>query len=576
MRNKSLPFLVLICDRHGILLAADDAFQELKVEESIFKLTQDSLLPFEYPAVYNTRQGLLTLYPFRAEALKLDGYIGLLATKDLENETIARLTEENQELMAIFEGVHDGVSLSDKNGRIIRLNRGFERLSGIPRDEVLMRTAEHGEKVGLWSASATMRALETKKSVTFNNEYRYHDETRMGVVTATPVFDASGVLLGAVCNIRDITQINKLRDELIESQLQLYKYSRVIRKLNLGRELSGSQMVYRSAVMDKLTQRALKYAEVTAPLLITGESGTGKEVLADMIFENSNRKDKPFLKINCGAIPDTLLESELFGYEEGAFTGAKKGGRLGLFELANNGTVLLDEIGEISLGLQTKLLRLIEKQEFYRVGGNKLHKVDVRVISATNRSLEEMVAAKQFRLDLYHRLKVLHLHIPPLRERSEDILPLVDHFMGIYNQRYGTNKKLSSAVLNRFFAHSWPGNIREIANLVEQLVVVSDGPQILPTHLPDELRMSSQNGTDSETSGYEALTGLGEIIDRYPDFREARAAFEKEYLRQALQKYGSLRSTAKHIGLTHPSLIVKVDRYSLKIPKGKVNEIQEH
>jgi PAS domain S-box-containing protein len=450
MRSKTLPFHILISDKNGILLAADDGFKEVQVGESILKLTRDNLLPVEYPAIYHTTLGLLTLYPFQVKTLQLEGCIGVLATKDLENETIARLAEENQRLTAIFEGVHDGVSLSDKNGLIIRLNKGFERLSGIPRDEVLMRTADYGEKAGLWSASATMRALKTKKSVTFHNEYRYNGETHMGIVTATPVFDAKGALLGAVCNIRDITQINKLRDELIESQLQLYKYSRVIRKLNLGRELSGSQMIYRSAIMDKLAQRALKYAEVSAPLLITGESGTGKEVLADMIYENSARKAKPFLKINCGAIPDALLEPELFGYEEGAFTGAKKGGRMGLFELANNGTVLLDEIGEISLGLQAKLLRLIEKQEFYRVGGNKLHKVDVRVISATNRSLEEMVEAKQFRLDLYHRLKVLQLHIPPLRERVEDILPLVDHFLEIYNKRYGTNKKISSEVLTDF------------------------------------------------------------------------------------------------------------------------------
>lgn len=254
---------------------------------------------------------------------------------------------------------------------------------------------------------------------------------------------------------------------------------------------------------------------------------------------------------------------------------------MGLFELAHRGTILLDEIGELSMALQSKLLRLVEKQEFYRVGGNKQVKVDVRLISATNRNLEEMIAANKFRLDLFYRLNVFTIHLPPLRERKEDIPPLVEHFIEKYNKKYSTNKKISHALLTMFLAYSWPGNVRELENLIERLVVISDEQSIFPQHLPDDIfvRMNNQRTLDTSSIDEFKLAAMAEsgeaalaenlpenLIEKFPDFHEAREHFEKMYLIQAMEKYGSVRNTATNIGLSHPAILKKFACYGVKTP----------
>ncbi|MDR3565133.1 MAG: sigma 54-interacting transcriptional regulator [Negativicutes bacterium] len=580
METTNHPFInILVSDDQGLLVYIDDRLKNLNIPNSLVELAGTKALPKNHPVLYHTAYGLLIIYSFSVQTPSANGYIGLLVSKDLRDEAVNRLIENNLELETIIEEIHDGIVVADGEGELIRINKGFERLSGIPRETMLHRHVSAGVERGAYSASATLRVLETKKPVTFYNEYHHNDQIHTGVVTGRPLFDENNNIIRVVCNIRDITEINKLRDDLLESQLQIARYSRIVEMFT---NASNSSFIYTSKKMQKLVQSALKYAKVDAPLLITGESGSGKEVFADLVHRNSSRKDAPFLKINCGAIPEALLESELFGYEAGAFTGAKKGGHMGLFELAHHGTILLDEIGELSMALQSKLLRFVEKKEFYRVGSNKQVKVDVRLISATNRNLEEMIAANQFRLDLFYRLNVFTIPVPPLRERKDDLVPLVEHFVEYYNKKYKTNKKISSSLLNMFLAYPWPGNIRELENLIERLVVISDEENIFPQHLPDDIFVRMNQGLEPscvdaihmdsiEKTGIQSLPDnlSDNIIERFPVFHEARDFFERMYLSQALEKYGSVRNTAMNIGLSHPAILKKFACYGEKSPMRK-------
>ncbi|HWR55872.1 MAG TPA: sigma-54 dependent transcriptional regulator, partial [Negativicutes bacterium] len=304
---------------------------------------------------------------------------------------------------------------------------------------------------------------------------------------------------------------------------------------------------------NNLVKNIEKYAKVDAPVLITGESGVGKEVVADLIHNFSDRKNAPFLKINCGAIPEPLLESELFGYEEGAFSGAKKGGKIGFFELAHNGTVLLDEIGDLPFSLQVKLLRCVQNGDFYRIGGNRSIKVNTRIIAATNRDLETMVLHKEFRSDLFYRLQVLTIHIPALRERPSDIIPLTQHFLKRFNEKYNTGKALSPEVYRIFTNYSWEGNVRELENLVERLVVTSESRVITADSLPEMM------GKAVGTKGRDGLYGRGLT------YKEAKEQFERQYFQQVIEEYGSTRKVAQKVMLDHSTIVKKAAKYGINL-----------
>lgn len=365
------------------------------------------------------------------------------------------------------------------------------------------------------------------------------------------VRDAKGTPIRVAGTIRDI---DLEMQKMIESQGKLSRYQEILSTLTKKQELNAI-ISSGNPLMNELGSKIEKYAKVEAPVLLTGESGVGKEVVTDLIHQLSDRKDTLLLKINCGAIPDFLLESELFGYDEGAFSGARKGGKIGFFELADNGTVLLDEIGDMPMPLQVKILRFVQSQEFYRVGGKKLIKVNTRIIAATNKNLEEMVETRQFREDLFYRLQVLTIHIPSLRERPGDIVPLALHFLDKYNKKYGMVKVFSPeifAVLNRY---SWKGNIRELENQIERLVVTTDSDVIHSDTLPMTIRE-------------EALArGIRTDEVSIPLYQDAKEVFEKSYLKQALGMYGSTRKTAEKIGVDHSTLVKKAARYGLELLK---------
>ncbi|MEQ8237182.1 MAG: sigma 54-interacting transcriptional regulator, partial [Syntrophomonadaceae bacterium] len=359
-----------------------------------------------------------------------------------------------------------------------------------------------------------------------------------------------------VCNVRDITELNLLRQELEKVQGLTQHYENQLRTLQM--QYNGSEkLVVSSAKMRKLLEMVIRLAAVDSTILITGESGTGKELIAEIIHSNSSRHDKPLIKVNCGAIPENLLESELFGYEGGAFTGAKKEGKPGYIELAAGGTLFLDEIGEIPLNLQVKLLRFLQSKEIIRVGGSSYHNIDVRIVTATNRELLDMVQKKQFREDLYYRLNVVPVNTPPLRERKEDIPTLVAHFMGLYNRKYHMDRKIAPEVIDIFMQYDWPGNIRELENLIERLVVISPGDIIrredLPAHLIDTIGVNSS---------FILVSGILPL-------KEAVESVEKQLLEKVYNKSLTTRQMAKELEVDASTIVRKAAKYNIT---GVVNQ----
>jgi transcriptional regulator with PAS, ATPase and Fis domain len=303
--------------------------------------------------------------------------------------------------------------------------------------------------------------------------------------------------------------------------------------------------------MAAVVDLSLRIASFATPVLIQGETGVGKEVVARLIHGKSNRGEKgTFMKINCGAIPEQLLESELFGYEQGAFTGASKAGKKGLFELADHGTLFLDEVEALSLNLQAKLLSAVQDLEIMRVGGTKYKKIDTRIIAASNCDLGEMVKRKEFREDLYFRLNVVAIKVPPLRERQDDILALAIFFLEKCNRKYGTCKFLSRSAVDCLMQYPWPGNVRELNNVIERLVVTSKMDDIVLDDLPSEVQAYHAEGPKLNTSGTESL-------------RHAVDLFESQFIRQAVQRYGSAKKAAAALKVDPATLCRKMQRHRI-------------
>jgi transcriptional regulator with PAS, ATPase and Fis domain len=308
-------------------------------------------------------------------------------------------------------------------------------------------------------------------------------------------------------------------------------------------------MVARSSAMKNVLRSALKVAEVDVNVVLLGESGVGKSHLARWIHQKSPRRDGPFIEVNCGAIPEPLFESEFFGYEAGAFTGAHRKGKMGLAEMAEGGTLFLDEVAELSPLNQVKLLKFIQEKQFYRVGGTRLLKVDCRIIAATNQDLKALVQEKRFREDLYFRLHVVPIAIPPLRERREDVLPLIEQFLEFFSRKYHCEKKLDGAAMMALSGHDWPGNVRELMNTLEQLVVTSSTPLITAEDLPAHLRERPES--ESVWDGSKTLSELLEEVER-------------QALIRARQRCRTTVEMARALGISQPSVVRKMKKYAIE------------
>ncbi|MED4205402.1 sigma-54 interaction domain-containing protein [Neobacillus mesonae] len=404
----------------------------------------------------------------------------------IPKEILTSLTKELPEyydmeldLKTILDHCREVIFVSDANGKAMRVSSSWKKLWEAEGKGFFDKGVLQVEKEGVISPSATRLVLEKKEQVQIVQQT---DTGRTLMVTGIPIKNEAGDIQRIISMSEDITEISSLKQELKSEKVKNEKLNALL----YDHEVSS--LVFNSAAMDNVLHTVLKIANVDSTVLITGESGVGKEVIAHYIHKWSDRADKPFIKVNCGSIPENLLESELFGYTKGSFTGALKEGKQGLFEAANEGTIFLDEIGEMPFSLQVKLLRVLQEQEVTRIGDTSPTKINVRVIAATNRSLPEEIKKKSFREDLYYRLNVVPIHIPPLRERREDLLPLILHFTDEFNRKFSKRKVFSQEAIKQFYSYSWPGNIRELRNIIERLIVIADADYLEPVHLLSFLR----------------------------------------------------------------------------------------
>lgn len=460
---------------------------------------------------------------------------------------LAEAQEKARELDAILEWSHDGIWIMDGQGVTLRVSKSWENFAGIKREHLIGKSVHDIVSEGYYSDSAAIHVMQELRPVSIIYETK---TGRRALVTGNPVFNEDGSIWRIVSNIRDITELLNMKEELEKTLGEAQRYQEEV-KLLRERQLQSDGVVVRSRAMSDVLDLAGRAARADATILIMGESGTGKEVVARMIHKLSKRSEGPYIKINCGAIPEALLESELFGYEGGSFTGARRQGKPGLFEMADGGTLFLDEIGEMPLQLQSKLLLAIQERQIYRVGGTAPLDLNIRIIAATNRDLKKMVLDGKFRGDLYYRLNVVPLLVPPLRERREDIIPLAFHFLGSFNKKYNLNKRFSPRVIELLSAHTWPGNVRELENLVERLVVTTPCEEIGEEQLPEELRREIE------------VTGV--VAGERVTLKKAREELEKLLLRQALDRHKTTRKAAAALGVAQPTIVRKAKKYGLNV-----------
>ena len=447
-----------------------------------------------------------------------------------------------EELNVCLESSHDGIMVSDGMGNVIRLNAALEKLIGVKRRDILGRNVADLVQEGVYESSAILQVIETGKTATVVIDHN----GRQLLITGSPVYNANSAMTAVVANIRDMSELNDLRQKLEQQQMIAEKYSKEL--AHIARQQSAqTSFVACSREMKTILATIHSISEVDSTVLISGESGTGKEMVVNEIYASSMRSYRPIIKVNCGAIPPALFESELFGYEDGAFTGARRKGKPGFFELAHMGTLFLDEVGELPLEMQVKLLRVLQEGEIIRIGGSKPISVDVRIIAATNRDLWQQVQEGKFRQDLYYRLNVINIEVPPLRERRDDVIPLAVHFIEKYNQKYSKHKELSMELGKILRSLDWLGNIRELENLIENMVVLVQRDVLYPEDLPPRYRQSG-----AEVSACQVT------VHGIMPLKEAIQQVESQLLCHAQEKYTTTREIAKVLGVDQSTVSRKM------------------
>lgn len=449
----------------------------------------------------------------------------------------------NRELECIIESSSDGILITDSKGNIIRANRAHEHITGFPAEDIEGKNMQELVEKGVYSASVVDAVLRKGEPVTVVES---KSDQHQLLVTGNPIYEHGGEIARIVINVQDLTELNRLAYELEKAQRLSQRYLDELTHLRT-KSLKQEGIVFKSPKMQEFLAVALRVAQVDSTVLISGESGVGKEVIARLIHNYSKRKDGPFITVNCGAIPENLLESELFGYEPGAFTGASREGKIGLFELADKGTLFLDEIAELPLPFQVKLLRAIQEKKILPVGGTKPRTVDFRIVAASNRDLERLVGEGRFREDLYFRLNVVPLHVPPLRERKQDIIPLAYTFRDKFCKAYGLEKDFAPEVFGAFLDYDWPGNVRELENLVERLVVTSPGDKITLADLPQFL--FKHRGSSPRV-----------MVQGVLPLREAVVELEMQLIQNAIREYGSTYKAAKALHIDQSTLARKAKK----------------
>ncbi len=457
-----------------------------------------------------------------------------------------------RQLDAIFKGSSDGLWIHDSTGKIININTVSEMINGVRARDVIGRSIYDLVDEGVFEGVVTPEVLKTKRQ---SSTLSYIKKTGKRVlVTGTPILDEDGNVSLIVSNERDLTHWNAVQEELEQRRRIAEKYKDEFEELSLLASWQ-QEIVAESKEMQQVLRVGMKLARMGASnILLQGESGTGKGLLAKFIHDNGNRKVKPFIQINCAALPESLLEAELFGYEKGAFTGAREEGKIGLFELAHEGTLFLDEIGDLPLGVQAKLLKYLDDQEILPLGGIRRKKVDCCVIAATNQDLDGLTRQGRFRQDLFFRLNTFMIHIPALRQRSVDIVKMAEFFLDIYNREYQVQRRITAKALRQLQAYPFPGNVRELQNIMRKAVVLSEN-DVLDDFLADSI------GAGDKTPGRK--TEFPEDPSYPIRLQDKVQALEKKILSDAFKRFRSTRKVAQNLGTSQSSVMRKMKKYHL-------------
>lgn len=460
---------------------------------------------------------------------------------DKNDNRYHKIKQLNNELQTIISNSSDGIFVTDGTGKVLTLNHASEIFMGIDKSYILGKNIALLEQKSIISASAIVEAIKRKERVTM---YQTTQTGEKILVTANPIFDDSGDIEKVISNSRNITEILDLKEQIFKEKELAQFY-----KKELEQYTYINDIVAQSDVMQNIINMVKKVAEYDTTILLLGESGVGKNQIGNLIHRLSPRVKQPYISINCSAIPDSLFESELFGYNSGAFSGASKSGSIGKLELANHGTLLLDEVAELPLQQQAKILQVINEKTFMRVGGNEEISINVRIISATNKDLVQLVKAGAFREDLFYRLNVIKFEIPPLRERQEDIPILIKHYLDFFNEKYNINKKLNNQAARALERYEWPGNIRELKNIIEQMLILSENDLIIEADIPEHI------------SKYQKLyLGNGDI-EQMGSLEQLIENMERNVITQLYKKYKSSYKLAEVLKISQSTAMRKIRKY---------------
>ncbi len=453
-------------------------------------------------------------------------------------------------LNAVIESSFDGLWICNAEGQVLKINRASEKINSISADQVVGKNVKDLVARGFFDRSVTLEVIKTKRRLSMLQKEKNGKNL---LVTGNPIF-VDNVLTYIVVNDRDITELIHLKEELEESREMSKKYRQKLQEV-LDKEMEEKEgLVFCSKEMRKAYEMIQKVSEVGVTVFLQGESGVGKSRIARLIHEYSDRRKGPFIHVNCGAIPATLLESELFGYVKGAFTGAKNEGKPGMFEMADKGTLFLDEITEMPQDLQVKILHFLDSEKIKRVGDTVTRKIDVRIIVASNRNIHALVKKKQFREDLFFRINIVPIEIPPLRKRREDIPLLLSYFLERYNVQYGKSLSLDREVADLLCQYLFPGNIRELSNLVERLVVLAQESVIYKEDIPRQIIESvimSPSGTDRS------------VLFQF-SLKQAMEKVEREVIENAKKICKTQVELADFLGVSQPTVARKIQKHSLQ------------
>jgi len=459
------------------------------------------------------------------------------------------------DVRGVLNSVNDGIYITDGQGKTLWVNRAFEKITGIKLESVINKNVRELMNEEIFDRSTTLEVLENQKPISIIEKLR---NGKTVLLTGTPVYGEKSEIIRVVTTMRDMADLNRLQDMLARKEREKERYRQELLQLRL-RQMDMDDIVIASPQMKHIMHLAMQVSHVDSTVLISGESGVGKEIVARMIHRAGQREEGPLIITNCAALPENLLESELFGYCGGSFTGALKEGKPGLFELADGGTLFLDEIGEISMNIQVKLLRAVQEREIMRIGSKKPVKVNVRMIAATNQDLKEMVEKGTFRKDLYYRLNVIPIHIPPLRDRQECISILAFHFLDKLATRLGKKFVLRPEVVRALEEYSWPGNVRELENTMERMAVLTQETEIrledLPAHIVDE----------QENYGPRLPVTIGPL-------NEAVERLEREMLKKAYETGKSTRKLARMLNISQSTAVRKLKKYGIRTDEEEEEE----